>query len=295
MLESQSVKLCVVVQGNVRKGTSQCVNSFINKGFHVILSCWESCKIGFQVESKRITVIKNKLPALKGYNNRNLLRLSTYNGILEAKNLGFEMTLKWRTDIAPGTNLLNSLLNNKWDHLINNNKIVIPNYRCFKFYPRFYSSINDMIQMGQTNELLSLWDINGIDLSKEYNGPNILDEWPIDMIKSMYCNEAELLALYVAKKAGLEINDIVALDRKKFDEIFNRHILLEDYNEFGLKWIDEDGLDRQLITTKDRGIICNHDYLQAPCVTRYSGINIVDRIIMRTRRNWRLIISKVWD
>lgn len=66
-------------------------------GYDIIWSTWmgEECKY-----DKEDVVIYNEVPNDTGVGNINLQRVSTLNGSIKAKELGYDRVLKWRSDMV---------------------------------------------------------------------------------------------------------------------------------------------------------------------------------------------------
>tara|TARA_Y100000004_G_scaffold146629_1_gene167563 strand:+ start:6573 stop:7169 length:597 start_codon:yes stop_codon:yes gene_type:complete len=63
-----------------------------------IISTWENEKI--KIKKNEILVL-NKIPKEKGTANLNLQKISTLNGLLKAKELGYKRAIKTRSDLFP--------------------------------------------------------------------------------------------------------------------------------------------------------------------------------------------------
>lgn len=87
-------KFVVVVHGNIRIDPSIIENAW--KGFNIIWSTWKDQDIS--TENK---VIYNEYPSERGVQNLGYQRVSLWNGLLAAKELGYERAIKWRTDQYP--------------------------------------------------------------------------------------------------------------------------------------------------------------------------------------------------
>ena len=116
-------KICLIIQG-----ASDYVNilkeKYKNMDIQIIFSTWEGEESKY---NENDIVIFNKMPIERGIQNVMLQQLSTYNGLLKAKEMGFETAIKIRSD-AYFTDLSSFLKNN-----INNNKL---NFLYFLDYHR---------------------------------------------------------------------------------------------------------------------------------------------------------------
>lgn len=80
-------------------------------GYDLIWSTWLGEESPY--EENDIVVYSSK-PHETGFGNINLQKISTYNGVLKAKELGYDRVFKWRSDMTP-TNpeaLINTLSGN---------------------------------------------------------------------------------------------------------------------------------------------------------------------------------------
>lgn len=68
--------------------------------FPIIFSTWDGDPMYCYPDEDDIVVYTNK-PEIIGIGNLNLQRLSSLNGFLKAKELGFERVVKWRYDLFP--------------------------------------------------------------------------------------------------------------------------------------------------------------------------------------------------
>jgi len=144
--------LAIVIQGE-SKYVELLKSAF--KGYNTIFSTWEGEESKYSSDDK---VIYNSLPRgefgeyIFGPCNLNLQKISTINGLLLAKQLGFKKALKIRSDLIPNnaSEFLN-LLNN--DHL---------NFLCWhghEVYPNCSGYLVDFLMSGNIDDLLNIWDI----------------------------------------------------------------------------------------------------------------------------------------
>lgn len=138
--------LAIVVQG-----PSNYVSHFKRIfGKNLIFSTW----IG---EENKYTngdvVIFNQTPLDCGPANFNLQKVSTINGLLKAKDLGYDYALKIRSDLIP-TNSLNFL------KLLENDNL---NFLCWylhEVYPKCSGYLIDYLMSGRISTLLKIWEVN---------------------------------------------------------------------------------------------------------------------------------------
>tara|TARA_Y100000389_G_scaffold185856_1_gene205647 strand:+ start:952 stop:1584 length:633 start_codon:yes stop_codon:yes gene_type:complete len=147
-------KICLIIQG-----PSDHVNiikeKYKNMNIQIIFSTW----IGEESKyNENDIVIFNKIPIEKGIQNAMLQQLSTYNGLLKAKEMGFENAIKIRGD-AYFTDL-SCFLKNEIDY----NKL---NFLFFLDYHRDngrdktlenYRYFCDYIQISSVDNLLKMWN-----------------------------------------------------------------------------------------------------------------------------------------
>lgn len=147
-------KICLIIQG-----PSEHVNiikeKYKNSNIQLIFSTWkgEECKY-----NENDIVIFNKIPQERGIQNVMLQQLSTYNGLLKAKELGFKNAIKIRSD-SYFTDFSLFLKND-----IDYNKL---NFLYFLDYHRIngpdksnnnYKYFCDYIQVSNVDNLLKMWD-----------------------------------------------------------------------------------------------------------------------------------------
>jgi|TARA_B110000208_G_C11748476_1_gene422596 hypothetical protein len=147
-------KICLIIQGpsvnvNILK------DKYKNMNIQIIFSTWEGEESKY---NENDIVIFNKMPKERGIQNVMLQQLSTYNGLLKAKELGFENAIKIRSD-SYFTDL-SCFLKNTIDY----NKL---NFLFFLDYHRLngpdksnnnYKYVCDYIQLSSVDNLLKMWD-----------------------------------------------------------------------------------------------------------------------------------------
>jgi len=147
-------KICLIIQGpsdhvNILK------EKYKNTNIPIIFSTWEGEESKYNDND---IVVFNKMPQERGVQNVMLQQLSTYNGLLKAKELGFKNAIKIRSD-AYFTDLSLFLKND-----IDYNKL---NFLFFLDYHRIsgpdksnnnYKYFCDYIQISSVDNLLKMWD-----------------------------------------------------------------------------------------------------------------------------------------
>lgn len=146
--------ICLIIQGpsvnvNILK------EKYKNTNIPIIFSTWEGEESKY---NENDIVVFNKMPQERGVQNVMLQQLSTYNGLLKAKEMGFENAIKIRSD-AYFTDL-SYFLTNEIDY----NKL---NFLFFLDYHRIndrdkngnhYKYFCDYIQISSVDNLLKMWD-----------------------------------------------------------------------------------------------------------------------------------------
>jgi len=118
------------------------------RGFSVIWSTWN----GERVPWMKGEVVLNKVPEIKGTRNIAMQQISTYNGILRAKELGFERVFKWRSDMYPiGMHRILKLLD-----FSSINMMYYHNHRDGYFV--------DFFMEGDVDTMLKIWDFKDFDV-----------------------------------------------------------------------------------------------------------------------------------
>lgn len=147
-------KLCLIIQGP-SNNVAIIKDKYKNINVQLIFSTWEGEENKY---NENDNVIFNKIPIEKGIQNVMLQQLSTYNGLLKAKELGFKNAIKIRSD-AYFTDL-SSFLKNDIDY----NKL---NFLYFLDYHRIngpdknnnnYKYLCDYIQISNIDNLLKIWN-----------------------------------------------------------------------------------------------------------------------------------------
>jgi len=147
-------KICLIIQG-ASDYVTILKEKYKNMDIQIIFSTWEGEESKY---NENDIVIFNKMPIERGIQNVMLQQLSTYNGLLKAKEMGFENAIKIRSD-AYFTDL-SYFLTNEIDY----NKL---NFLFFLDYHRIngrdknsnhYKYFCDYIQISSVDNLLKMWD-----------------------------------------------------------------------------------------------------------------------------------------
>jgi len=150
--DSKKPKIAIVVQGPSLY-VEEVKNAWKDFKKDLIFSTWKGSE--YKYNSTDI-VIFNDTPKSSGYYNFNLQKISSYNGLLKAKELGYTYALKIRSDYLP-TNAKNLISILKFDKI---------NYLLWEFtsflwltFPTLPGYFTDHLIFGPINEMIELWDI----------------------------------------------------------------------------------------------------------------------------------------
>ena len=135
-------KGCVVVQGpTYSQWIKEVKESWV--GYQVIYSTWDNADRSLYDESD--IVIYNPIPADAGTRNLNLQKVSTINGFLKARELGWTRALKVRGDFS--TTTADGLF-----VLFDKDKLNLHGY--------WDGYINDFYMEGEIDDILTLFDVD---------------------------------------------------------------------------------------------------------------------------------------
>lgn len=185
--------LCMIIQGPTNsKYLKKVQKKYKKSNIPLIFSTWKGEESKFK---KKDLVLFNEVAEATGVQNIMLQQLSTYNGLLEAKKLGYKYAIKIRSDMV-FTNIEKFL---KLD--IDYNKL---NFLYFINHLRedhnfkHYKYLCDYIQISSIDNLLNLWnfknDIN-CTFAEELLTNNFLNSNNIDNISffgSMLSEECDI-------------------------------------------------------------------------------------------------------
>jgi hypothetical protein len=175
-----SFKGCVVVQGPTYPHWLQKVKESW-EGYQIIFSTWEGADKGAYEESD--IVIYNPIPPSAGVRNLNYQKVSTINGFLKAKELGWDRALKVRGDF--NTTTADGLF-----ELFDTTKL--------NLYGYWGSYITDFFMEGEIDDIITLFETEGID--GQY------PEW--HLTKKLYTSGLNKKAVCVAKRLVENVCDI---------------------------------------------------------------------------------------
>jgi hypothetical protein len=143
--------VCIISQG-----PTDCSNIIELKKswceFNIIHSTWENSNKDCYSDTD--LVIYNKLPQNSGVKNLNLQKISSLNGFLLAKEIGYARVLKWRQDLIP----------NNSNKLINFFKKDCLNF--YTYYNHEHGYVCDYFIEGNVDDMISLF--KEIDINAPY-------------------------------------------------------------------------------------------------------------------------------
>lgn len=147
MEHTDKYKGCVVIQGPTYENSLEFIRRCWS-GYKLVFSTWEGANLGNFLQDE--TVILSQIPEDKGTLNTNLQKISTINGMLHAKKLGWKRAFKWRCDmIYYGTEFLNRFDND--------------NLNVFAWCHNYGGHVTDYFFEGEVDDILSLYDFEAID------------------------------------------------------------------------------------------------------------------------------------
>jgi hypothetical protein len=230
------MKIGCVIQGDIRRGTSQILKELPQKFDFTVLSTWADDECN--APSGDYSLVVSDKPPVAGLSNRNYQRLSTVRGLQAAKEAGCDYVLKWRTDMLPTKLDVNQMLT--WANYKipsgMNSRLVMPAFRNLSVELDWFSSIPDLFAFGHIEEMEMLWGDSEFDYSLNMNLPNQisndLKNPPPDSTRlvDLYCAESELYAIFRSRlqtKLGIELDH---------PSIASDYLRLFDYRRLGIFW-----------------------------------------------------------
>jgi hypothetical protein len=201
-------KGCVVVQGPTY---SQWITKVKESwaGYQIIFSTWEG-QADKSLYDETDIVIYNPMPACAGVKNLNLQKVSTINGFLKAKELGWKRALKVRGDFS--TTSADGLFG-----LFDKTKLNLHGYWRSGY-------ISDFFMEGEIDDVITLFETDNID--GEY------PEW--HLTKKLYESGLNKKSVCIVKKMSKGVADIYW---EKLSYWFSQHTNNEDVtNVLPEKW-----------------------------------------------------------
>lgn len=136
--------ICVVVQGRTEIEFVKVLKEKFN--IPLIFSTWEDADKSAYSDSDE--VLYNQYPSDRGIYNFHLQRISSLNGILKAKELGYKRVIKWRCDLEP----------NNSDELLKLFKLDCINFHSFVHHIHGYFA--DFYMEGNIDDMIELFSID---------------------------------------------------------------------------------------------------------------------------------------
>ena len=242
-----SLKTCVVVQGNIRRGTDQALAWLVQHFDLVILSTWED-EAAEKIPSGNWDVVLSRKPAVPGFSHRNFQRLSTAAGLRRAAELGATHVLKWRTDMLPTKLDVAQLLAwSDFDVPVGmTSRLVTCAFRNLTVRQDWFSTIPDLFAFADIKLMNLLWGDEAFDYSRSMNIPEDMTReaglnWTTRAdAAGLYCAEAELYAVFksrLQKCLGTPLSH---------GRIAKAHMRLVDHRRLGICWFGEMGQFRSI-------------------------------------------------
>jgi hypothetical protein len=172
-------KGCVVVQGQTYPNYLELVRKGW-EGYQIIFSTWENTDRSLYKEDD--IVIYNPVPSDVGTKNLNLQKISTINGFLKAKELGWTRALKARSDFSTTTA-------DGFFELFDKYKLNLHGY--------WNGYINDFYMEGEIDDILTLFDVPP-------GGP--YPEW--NLTKQLYDSGLNKKSVCIVNKLQIDKADI---------------------------------------------------------------------------------------
>jgi len=194
-----SFKGCVVVQGQTHPTYVDLIReSWV--GYQIIFSTWERTDKSVYNESD--IVIYNPIPSDCGIKNLNLQKVSTINGFLKAKELGWNRALKVRSDFC--TTTADGLFS-----LFDKNKL--------NLHAWWGSYITDFYMEGEIDDIINLFEV---DIHREYPEWHLtkklyesgLNEKSVCIVNRLEFNKADIRWERAGYWFSQHVNETVAMD-----------------------------------------------------------------------------------
>lgn len=193
-------KGCVVVQGpTYSQWISKVKESWV--GYQIIFSTWDNADRSLYDESD--IVIYNPMPSDNGVKNLNLQKVSTINGFLKAKELGWKRALKVRGDFT--TDSADGLFG-----LFDKNKLNLHGYWVAGY-------IGDFFMEGDIDDILTLFDVETVEQYPEWH-----------LTKKLYESGLNKKSVCIIKKMSKGVADIYW---EKLSYWFSEHITNKDVTD----------------------------------------------------------------
>ena len=241
-------------------------------GAQLIVSTWEgeTYKDLEQLNSDRLTILRNTYPQERGPNNINLQIISTVAGIQKAKELGCQYVLKSRTDqrfYAKDVDIYFKQLQKLFpldDQIkrILSERLMVLNFTTLKYRPY---GIGDMFMFGRTTDMFHYWDL-------PLNHATLPD--PEKRFSVMEHAKLRLGEVYILTEFLKKINHPVVWTLEATWEVYTRIFCIVDHSDVDLHWNKYDSW------VEDRFEYYENNTFQIATfkdwVLSYNGLNVLE-------------------
>lgn len=166
--------ICVVVQGRTESNFVKSLKDKF-KNIPLIFSTWVDADKSAYSETD--IVLYNEYPSDRGPHNFHLQRISSLNGFIKAKELGYKRVIKWRCDLEP----------NNSEELLKLFDIQFINFYSFVIHQDGY--IADFFMEGDVDDMINLFDINTNPPYPEYGFTKKMYELGLDKKANFILNK----------------------------------------------------------------------------------------------------------
>jgi len=198
----------------------------------IILSTWENEDASTlkQIENLGITVLLNKLPEYSGNQNINLQIVSTYSGLIKAKELGAPYALKTRTDQRIYSTISLQLFSNllttfPLTETGQKERLIITSLATIKY--RLYGA-GDMLMYGNIEDMLNYWSVETDERRLEFKEAR---EYTIKELSALRLGEMYLCSKYF-EKLGYTLNWTL----KQSWDLIGKYFCVIDHSAIDLYW-----------------------------------------------------------
>ncbi len=169
---------CLIVQGPTIGDNVIDIKKYWN-GFPIIFSTWKH-RVDKGCYSDTDIVIYNEYPSRQGTNNLNLQLVSSLNGMLKAKEMGYKRVIKWRQDFYPSD----------YKKLINLFKKDCINFYSYVSHENGY--VTDYFMEGDIDDMIKLFQIEDVNVPyPEFAFTKQLFDLGLDKKSNFICRELD--------------------------------------------------------------------------------------------------------
>jgi hypothetical protein len=199
------------------------------KEYPIIFSTWIGEESYFESED---IVIFNQIPEFAGPANLNYQKISTLSGLKLAKENGYKMALKLRSDVIPNNidKLIESFDRDSLNFLC---------WHCHEVYPECPGYLVDHLMAGEIDNLIKLWDIEDmswcnvpeIHITQQYI-TKLIDKVKIQYFLDALNDDNELY--WIKRKINLSSykENRIHDNYRKYDFSLSTDHLTENYTRF---------------------------------------------------------------